>query len=696
MGMMARMRNLAPWFIISVGGIFVLFMVFSDSNITRIFNRPTNDVGSINGEKVSYKEYSQFVETARKNEVAKTKKELDDTQMEFLRDQVWDAIVIQKLVEQKIKEYGITVTDEEIKDALLGPNPPKLIARYFTDSTGHFDRQRYEEAIFNPKNKEAMIQTENMIRQQKLQEKLQAYVAASVEIGENEIKRKFIGDNIKMYADYVLVRANSIPDSLISFNDEDLRKYYDEHLETYKIPPQRQLEYVLFRNLPSKDDSISVKTTLQNLAQRISNDTASFKSYVKIYSDLPYKKDTLTINQIPLHAVKAVMNAKNGEVVGPVLTYQGYVLYHIVKKISTKRKFVRASHILIKNDKNDAEAKKKINEIYKKLKAGADFAKLAKEYSQDPGSAIRGGDLGWFGKGQMVKPFEKAAFSGKIGKIQKPIKTRFGYHIVLVTGKTNKAFVVERIVNKIQTSATTMDELYNKAGDFSYLARKNDFYSEARLMHYAIKKTPKFPAKTENIPGLGTNRGLVHFATTAELGDISDVFKTPLGYIVARMALVTEGTYKKFEKVKNSILYYVKNIKKREKAMEIASKIRNKIGSSGNLQLAYQVYPSAIVSKAQNFTRNKTIIGLGFLPKFKQYCLKAKLNVLSRPIKEEIGAFLVRVTDRTKFDSASYAIQHNVIRNQLLKARRARVYEQWLKNIKKNSDIVDVRYKFYR
>ncbi len=696
MGMMARMRNLAPWFIISVGGIFVLFMVFSDSNITRIFNRPTNDVGSINGVKVSYKEYSQLVETARKNEVARTGKELDDTQMEFLRDQVWDAIVIQKLVEQKIKEYGIKVTDDEIKDALLGPNPPKLIARYFTDSTGHFNRQKYEEAIFNPRNKEAMIQTENMIRRQKLQEKLQAYVSASVVVGENEIKRKFIGDNIKMYADYVLVRANTIPDSLISFNDNDLRKYYEEHLEAYKIPPQRQLDFVLFRNLPSKDDTISVRTTLENLVTRFENDTSSFKSLVKVYSDQPYKIDTLTINQIPRQAVSSIMKAKKGAVVGPVLTYQGYVLFHLLGKIKTGREFVRASHILIKNDKNDAQAKKQINEIYKKLKAGADFSKLAKEYSQDVGSARRGGDLGWFGKGQMVKPFEKAAFKGRIGKIQKPIKTRFGYHIIKVTGRTNKAFVVERIINKIQTSATTMDELYNKASDFSYLARKNDFFSEAKLMHYKIKKTPKFPVKTENIPGLGTNRGLVHFATSAELGDVSDVFKTPLGYIVARMSLVTEGGYKKFEKVKNSIVYYVKNIKKREKALDIAGKIRKKIGSSGNLQLAYQVYPLAVVSKARNFTRNKTIVGLGFLPKFKDYCLKADLNKLSQPIKEEIGAFLVRVTDRTKFDSSSYKIQHNIIRNQLLRARKARVYEEWLKKLKEKADIVDVRYKFYR
>ena len=82
-------------------------------------------------------------------------------------------------------------------------------------------------------------------------------------------------------------------------------------------------------------------------------------------------------------------------------------------------------------------------DLYNQLIKGADFAKLAKEYSSDPGSARKGGDLGWFRKGMMVPEFEKAAFSGRVGVIQKPIKTNYGYHIIKVTGKTNKKFIVE-------------------------------------------------------------------------------------------------------------------------------------------------------------------------------------------------------------------------------------------------------------
>ena len=88
---------------------------------------------------------------------------------------------------------------------------------------------------------------------------------------------------------------------------------------------------------------------------------------------------------------------------------------------------VKASHILVKTED-------KANWIYNELKKGKDFAKLAKEYSDCP-SKRNGGDLGFFGKGQMVKEFEDAAFSLKEGETSKPVKTEFGYHLIKVTGR---------------------------------------------------------------------------------------------------------------------------------------------------------------------------------------------------------------------------------------------------------------------
>jgi foldase protein PrsA len=95
------------------------------------------------------------------------------------------------------------------------------------------------------------------------------------------------------------------------------------------------------------------------------------------------------------------------------------------------RDLVKAKHILVKTEKEAAE-------IREKLKKGEKFEDLAKQYSQDTGTKNRGGDLGWISKEMMVKEFSEAAFSLKVGEISPPVKTQFGYHLILVEGKKNK------------------------------------------------------------------------------------------------------------------------------------------------------------------------------------------------------------------------------------------------------------------
>lgn len=123
---------------------------------------------------------------------------------------------------------------------------------------------------------------------------------------------------------------------------------------------------------------------------------------------------------------------------------------------------------------------------------GANFNQVAKEKSIDKMSGQNGGYLGWFGKGETVPEFEKACFEGKIGEIQKPVKTSFGYHIIRVLSRNNTKFVVERIVNPVKQSATTKDAIFNQANDFSYIAQKNGFESEAKLLKLELKETPHF------------------------------------------------------------------------------------------------------------------------------------------------------------------------------------------------------------
>ena len=132
---------------------------------------------------------------------------------------------------------------------------------------------------------------------------------------------------------------------------------------------------------------------------------------------------------------------------------------------------ISAKHILIKvksdSDQeglSDEEAKKKANELIKKLDNGEDFAKLAKENSDDTGSAANGGDLGYFNKGQMVKEFEEAAFDLRVNDYTKePVKTTYGYHIILKTGEKDKAKLTKKLKKEIKDKIVAEKKENDKA-----------------------------------------------------------------------------------------------------------------------------------------------------------------------------------------------------------------------------------------
>ncbi len=697
---MARMRSLAPWFIISVGVLFVLFMVLSDANITQIFRQQRQVIGSVDGKEITYQEFAKRVEFERNN-LERQGRKIAESQMNDLRQQVWDAMVNEILIDNKIKEYGIEVSDQEVVDQLLGPNPPQFVQQYFLDSNGVFNRELYDMALRDPKNKEAVLQLEDMVRRNLVQQKLTDYLFAAVQVSENEIKDKFVQDNISMTAEYAAISFNTIPDSMISFNDDYARKYYEKHKNDYRQEESRKIDFVLFELKPSKSDTSDIINNLSAIIKKMKDEKGEFKTYAEIYTDEnhPYSLDTVSITQIEPEARELIKNAKAGDIIGPVLTRKGAIVYHLVKKVKAKEPVVRASHILVRalgKGVQDMSAKKEAYDIYKKLKAGADFAEMAKEKSKDPGSASRGGDLGWFGKGQMVKPFEKVAFSAKVGVVQKPVKTRFGYHIIKVTDKLKNDFVIEKIVNEIKPSATTQDRIYNKANDFSYLAKKNDFVKEAELMKYKIQKSGVMRKDITAIPGLGASRSIVDFVFANNLGTVSDVFKVDKGYVVFKISEIKPEGIRTFDEVKASVNSAAKRELKIDKAMELAKEARAKIGTSGNLELAKEVWPDTKIAKIGNVKVGKTIPTIGRDFAFSEYCYIGKLNEVSEPVRGVRGAYLIKVTQRTPFDKNAYDIQRTSILENLMRTKQREFLNSWIQSIKKEAKIVDERYKFYR
>lgn len=691
--MMGKMRSLAPWFILTVGGLFVLFMVLSDSNLASFVGQQRNIIGSINGFDVTYQEFSKTLENAKSIQQQQGR-EIEESQMAIFRDQVWDAVVSQKLLADKIEEFGITVTDEEVQDVLLGPNPPADLRQSFIDSTGNFNREMYETALFDPRNKEILLQLEDRVRQEKMQTKLQNLLFASITVTDEEVKRNFLEQNVKMSAEYAFINNNSISDTTIEVSESDIKSYYNNHKKDYKEEAMRKIKYVLFKREPSTSDSVAILADLNSILKDLESDTSSFKTYVEIYSEEPYAQDSVSLKVIPEGAKELVRNANIGEIVGPVLTKEGCFVYRVIGKTKSEEPLVKASHILIKGE-ND-EAKTKADDIYQQLQGGADFATLAALYSEDKGNALNGGDLGWFGKGQMVTEFNDACFNGKVDVIQKPVKTRFGYHIIKVTGKNDQKYIVEKIVRKLVPSGSTIDNLYKNADDFAFVAQDNGFESEAELLGYDVRESYAFNEETKSIPGLGQNEALTKFAFENSVGSVGNVFNFPTGYVVAVVSEDIPSGFKPLEDVSGSIKSIIRKEIKSKKIKELALEMKKLVDASGDLNDAKKLDATVQVDAANEFAATGRIPGVGQEFAFTDFAMNAELNKVSEPILGSRGCYLIKVTQRTPFDESGFSVQKYTIRENLLRQKKSRLYSEWIASVKEEADIEDYRYNFWR
>jgi peptidyl-prolyl cis-trans isomerase D len=693
MAMMAKMRSLAPAFIIIVGALFVLFMIITDSNVLEGLGARTNNLGSVNGEDITYVEFNRYLEQQIQARRDQTGSDLEETELDQLREQTWDALITQRLIADQFDKMNIIVTDEEIRDIILGDNPPDFLKQNFIDSTGRFNRALYDQALLNPANREPVLQAEEIVRQNRLSEKLQSMISAAVNVSEQEIRQRFIDQNLRMSAEYALVDINKIPDAEFTVTDAELKNYYNKNVSKYKVQAQRKLKYVIFPTTPSTEDTNNVIRSLENVIASMKRDTSEFSYYADIYSAEPFSRDTLSIKDFSPAATAELTNAQPGTIIGPVESPSGYAIYNFIRRVPSSETLVNTSHILINQFGTDDRNLEQANMIYNRLAAGEDFSELARQYSTDPGSAKNGGDLGWFGKGEMVPEFEKAAFEGKTGVVQKPIKSSYGYHIILVKGRTTDNFVVEKIVNPVQTSATTRDDMFNAARDFEYLAEKNSFEKEAELMNYNVQETPHFVKDSYSIPGIGVNKNLLNFAFNNDVNHISPVHRIPSGYVVAKISEVIKEGAQDFEQIKEQLKPAVIREKKFEKARSIAADISSKSG--GDLRKAAELSEYVLTDSTGSFTANGSIRGIGRDYAFAAKAQQLDLNVISEPVRGNRGYFLIRVTERSPFDQASYEMQKEGLRENMLQEKRSTFFTQWLQSLKNEAKIVDNRHMFY-
>jgi len=710
MPIMTRMRDSMPLILFGLLIAFLITIVFEwgMDYLGIRGGRGSDVVGKINGRKVTYQEFSEMVQTYTENQKAQSGTELDEEQLKQVREQIWQSLIQEELLKEQTARLGLKVTDQELVDWVRGDNPPEDLKRNFIDSTGQFRRDVYDQFLSDPNQfirdpkgtdpaygSKWLKKYEESLRQRRIREKLQSLVGASVMVSEGEIRQRFDEQNERLNAAYAFFDPNVlVKDDEVQPGEADLKAYYEEHLDQYKFDASRTLRYILIPERPSASDTaLRVKDMEDVLAKLRAG--ADFLGLVFTYAERPDSGAFFKHGELPAPVESQVFSAKIGDVVGPIKEPDGTRIVKVLAERKGTSEYVRASHILLTMDGDSIAVKAHAATLVRELRQGADFAAKARAESKDPSSAAVGGDLGWFTKGRMVPAFENAAMKGKIGEIIGPVRTPYGLHIIKVTGRDSRELKLAQIQMRITTSAQTKNDLFERARDFAYAAKDQDFAKAAHETGYESQEVT-VQEKGGVIPGLGYNEALIRWAFKNKAGAVSDVYTFPTGYVVASIAEAKDAGVRPFAEAQESMKPLVLRKKKTDKAEAIAAGYREKLAPTDSLRALTALAPQIAVAETGPFTMTGVVPGVGRDLIFTGTASGLKVGQISKAFEGQRGAFIVQLLSRTAPDSIAYKAQRDMLRTRLLQDKRSRFAAEWIERLKEHADIEDNRENFFR
>lgn len=711
MPIMTRMRDNMPVILFGLLIAFLITIIFEwgmDYLGTR--SGRAEVIGKINGKNISYREFSDVLKTYTDNQKAQSGAELDDNALRQARDQVWQSFVTQQVLDDQIRKFGITVTDQEIIEWVRGDKAPEDLRRNFVDSTGVFRQDLYDQFLANPNQfiqdpqgndpnfgTKWLADYEKTLRQRRSQEKLQSIVLASVRVTEGELLGRYREQNQQYDASYAIFDANTlVKDDEVQVTDADLKGYFDENVEQYKVPASRAVKFVQFQELPSEDDSLSQKNEIEDVAQK-ARSGLDFIDLVFTYSEKPDSGTFFKHGELPPALENEVFSGRVGDIIGPVLDARGYHLAKILDERKSSTEYVHASHILLSLDgsADSNEVKAKAQSLAREAREGKDFAALAREHSKDPGSGQRGGDLGWFARGRMVKSFEDAAFGAKPGQIVGPIRSQFGLHIIKVHARDSRELKVATIVVPIAASSRTKNLIFDRSRDFSYTAKESEFGKEAQALGLEVRDAV-LQEQGGVVPGLGVFENITRWAYSNKVGSVSDPFTVTNGYAVFVLTEAKSAGVRPFDEVKESLRPLVMRKKKIARATQIAAEVRGQLAQGDSLSKVSELKPEVRVQRTGSFTASATVPGIGRDLQFLGAVSALEVGQISQPVESQRGAYLIQLLAKSAIDSAAFASQKEALRNQMLQEKRNRFLTDWLEQLRADADIEDHRDLFFR
>lgn len=669
----------------------------------------SDSIGKVNGKSISLEEFNKKVQQVEAQEEQQSGQKASTSRISQIREQVWNQLVAESVFYAEAAKLGIEFTSKELDYILKSNDPsnPLMQDRSMLDPTGKLDMSKVGPALANIKKAKGeqweMINAQ-IIEPQRLTSvstkyfallNASAYYPAWME--EKDAKEEKSFANIS----YVQIPYQTISDSAVKVSDAEIGDYVKKHKDLFKQEAGRMISYVSFSQLPNAIDSARTKTQVEELKAEFGTDVNVKNFIAKNGSAIAYDSTYEPKARIKSTMIDSILKVPQGTVYGPYVDGGNYVL----AKVTGSRPVpdsTRASHILFPvNDPQtgkpimeEAQAKKMADSILALIKGGASFAELAKKYGTD-GTKDKGGDLGYFGySGPMVPEFNAGTFGKPVGT-KEVIYSRFGFHVIEITGEKNlnPGYRIAFMAKEIIPSEETINNASNEAIKLS--AEKDpkkvtDYIQKQGLVKISVPTLIK--ENDAQIGQMQDARQLVRWIFEAKKGDVSDPMPVGNQFVVATVDKIYEEGTQDVETAKPEAEKLIREEKK-------AEQIVKELGSNPTLESASAKYSkeikttsisdSSLTFKAQiidSIGNEPTLIGAVFN--------KANLNKVAAPVSGKTGVFVFKVnsiaekaTDPNEDKVQKRLQQTTALRNQAV--------SNWFEGLRKAATIKDNRSKFF-
>ena len=712
MATLQTIRSKGPLLVIVIGLALFAFIAGDAWKILQP-HQGKQDVGEVNGKTLSAQEYQQMVDEL--SEVIKLTNglnSLNEDQLTNIKDQVWNTYVTNEVIANEAKKLGLQVTKAELQAVINAGSHPLLMQTPFRNpQTGAFDKDMLKKFLVDYANLDANKMPaqyveyyqkmgnfwnfiEKTLSETLLAEKYQNLIGKSLISNPVAAEDAFNARTEQTDMLLAAVPYSSISDSTITVSKEEIKKLYDSKKESFKQPVEtRNIKYVDVRVVPSDADRKAVQEEVTEYTNQLISTTKDYVSFVRstgstiAYSDIPVSKSAL-----PNDVASRLDSTSVNEVYGPYYnqTDDSYNAFKIVAKVSAPDS-IQFRQIQVYAD-TDEKTTELADSIYNALKAGADFAEVAKKYAQT-GEATWINARGW--EGTTVDADNATLINALIEQPVSEISNlKIGQSNIILQVMNKKQmqdkYKVAIVKCPVEFSKETYNDTYNKFSQFVAQSTTIEALEKnAEENGYTVLPRMNFRSDEHYVGGVKSTREALKWVFDAKEGEVSPLYECGENdhLMVVALETINPAGYTNINQVSDMLRSEIIRDKKAEKIMAEMKGF--------NTLAQFKVMKDAVSDSVKHVTFSAPAyisVTRASEPVISAVASKTAVNATSAPIKGNAGVYMIQVYNKNKNAETldSKAEQATLVNMISRYAPQQCIYE-----LREKNEIVDKRYLFF-